>query len=672
MLGISRRPWALPLAAGMVALTTVAASATGPGRTLPHDPLRPTIMEQAAAQAAQPPTRQPEPFRAAPPLSPRPTASTGIGAATTSTTSATSGPVREVFGFVNAGSIADPQVGYPSWNFNLLSTVAFFGLHVNATDGTLVQSPTDTGWTEWNSSDLTNLLTAAHASGVRVVVSIILQDFSGSQGTMCSGLSHASTTISQVVGQVQAKGADGVNVDYEGLNAACGGSTTRAALTGFVGQLRSALPAGSYLSVDTYASSAGDGGGFFDIPGLASSTDSFFVMAYDLDRSNWQLPPVSCASFCLSPVAPLTAYRYNDTTVSPTYLGSAATPTTAGVSAYAAGRDVFDGPGQEPYATWSSTTYNCWRESYWDDPVSLGRKYALVKSADLRGVGMFTLDYGGGAAELWAALAGAFAFQSLGGTVASGAGVASWGTNRLDVFAQGTDDTLVHKWWDGVSWHGWESLGGTLTAAPAAVSWGGSRIDVFVRGSDSALWHKWWDGAQWSGWEPLGGVLAAAPAVSSWGVNRLDLFIRGSDGAMWHKWWDGSRWSGWESQGGGLTAGPGAVSWGANRIDVFVRGTDNARWHRWWDGQWRAWEYLGGALASGPGVASTAANRIDAYVIGTDGAIYRKEWAGAWTGWDGMGGSWAGANPAAVSQPGSGRVDLFPLGTDGTVWHASL
>src|SRR6266487_1287761 len=171
-------------------------------------------------------------------------------------------PRREVFGFALASSLADPQVGYPSWNFNLLSTVAFFGLHVNATDGTLVQSPTDTGWTEWSSSDLTNLLTAAHASGVRVVVSIILQDFSGSQGTMCSGLSHASTTISQVVGQVQAKGADGVNVDYEGLNAACGGSTTRAALTGFVGQLRSALPAGSYLSVDTYASSAGDGGGF--------------------------------------------------------------------------------------------------------------------------------------------------------------------------------------------------------------------------------------------------------------------------------------------------------------------------------------------------------------------------------------------------------------------------
>src|SRR3982074_986292 len=80
---------------------------------------------------------------------------------------------REVFGFALASSLADPTVGYPSWDFSLLSTVAFFGLHINH-DGT---SANDSGLTEWNSGDLTNLLSTAHASGAKVVLTIIKQDF---------------------------------------------------------------------------------------------------------------------------------------------------------------------------------------------------------------------------------------------------------------------------------------------------------------------------------------------------------------------------------------------------------------------------------------------------------------------------------------------------------------
>ena len=179
--------------------------------------------------------------------------------------------------------------------------------------------------------------------------------------------------------------------------------------------------------------------------------------------------------------------------------------------------------------------------------------------------------------------------------------VASWGSNRLDVFVKGTDDTLWHKWWDGSSWSsGWESLGGVLTSSPGAVSWSPNRIDAFVKGTDNALWHKWWAGG-WSGWESLGGGLTSAPTVSSWGSNRLDVFVRGTDNALWHKWWDGSSWSGWESLGGVLTSAPAAVSWGPNRIDVFVKGTDDALWHKWWDGRsWSGWESLetGGATAT--------------------------------------------------------------------------
>jgi hypothetical protein len=57
---------------------------------------------------------------------------------------------------------------------------------------------------------------------------------------------------------------------------------------------------------------------------------------------------------------------------------------------------------------------------------------------------------------------------------------------------------------------GWETLGGDLISAPAAVSWGNqitggggpedgpnARIDLFARGVHDHLIHKWWDGSRW-------------------------------------------------------------------------------------------------------------------------------------------------------------------------------
>src|SRR5205807_2586249 len=47
-------------------------------------------------------------------------------------------------------------------------------------------------------------------------------------------------------------------------------------------------------------------------------------------------------------------------------------------------------------------------ELYWDDAESLSKKYDLVNASGLRGVGIWNLNYGGGAPELWSALASHF------------------------------------------------------------------------------------------------------------------------------------------------------------------------------------------------------------------------------------------------------------------------
>jgi hypothetical protein len=422
------------LALGVITPGGVAASSS-PTPSPTSDATRPHVMQDAAKQVA---TAKVGLLKPSVPMTPH----AAVGGA--------GGLQREIFGFALASSLADPTFGYQTWNFSLLSTVAFFGLHVND-DGTLAS---DSGMSVWNSSQLSAMLAAAHAYGSKVVVTIILQDFSPGTPHMCSGLAHGGTTIASTIAQIRGKGVDGVNVDFEGLNGSCGStdpSWARHAFTSCVGGLRSSLGGGPNLSVDTYASSASDPYGFFDIAGMGPSVDSFFVMAYDLEYSNYSRAPTSCSRFCLGPTAPLAGYYYNDTNTASQYTSVvAASKVILGVPYYGrkacvaniapneyptssvtadtyldasteagapmvkpgtfwAHRDANDPAGPGRWDTWFNTSQNCTRELYWDDTVALGQKYALVNSDNLRGVGLWNLNYGGGAPELWATLATYFA-----------------------------------------------------------------------------------------------------------------------------------------------------------------------------------------------------------------------------------------------------------------------
>jgi spore germination protein YaaH len=683
---------------------------------VPRTQAHPRIMSAAADIAAQPATA---PLSAASAEAPLPL---NLQAA------ANSGLHREVFGFVNAGNLGNSSVGYPSWNFSLLSTVAYFGLQVNSGDGNLVQNTI--GWYVYQSPTMRSFINAAHASGVKVILSLNLHDFSTSPGNqVCQGLApaNAQNTINQAVAQVNAAQVEGINVDYEGTNTTCtNGLTSRSEMTDFVKNLRAALPSGKYVAIDTYTGSAEDNLEFFDVTGLAPYVDSFFVMAYDMDFENAQNPPLSCSSYCFNPVSALNTYRFNVTKsmaqytalvpaskvilgqpyygrkacvanpyaahqlldnhqypssppnfVSPQYLDAIATPSDSATSSFQAHRDPGDWAAE--WDTWWSSDFGCWREQNWDDTQSLGAKYDVVNQDNLRGVGLFTLDYGGGSPELWALLARKFttttSWASLGGIVTSGPDASSWSANRTDVFVRGTDNGMWQKTWNGSSWSGWSPLGGILTADPGVASWGPNRIDVFVRGTDNAMWHKWGDGTTFYGWEAQGGYLTSGPDVASWAAGRLDVFVRGADNALWHKFWAGG-WSGWESLGGVLTSDPTAVSWGPNRIDVFVRGTDNGLWRKAWDGgRWTGWEQLGGALTSAPDVASCSAGHLDVFATGA-GSVpmqlgFNGAWNGGWGAWQSLGGQLT-SEPSAVCQTGTSSIQVFGRGVDNTLWWATV
>jgi hypothetical protein len=258
-------------------------------------------------------------------------------------------------------------------------------------------------------------------------------------------------------------------------------------------------------------------------------------------------------------------------------------------------------------------------------------------------------------------------WYSLGGVFTSGPAVASWGVNRLDVFARGGDNALWHKAWTGTGWSGWYTLGGGLTSDPAAVSWGPNRIDVVARGTDNAIWHRAFTGAQWGPWTSLDGVFTSGPAIASWGEGRLDMFARGGDNALWHKAWISTGWYGWFSLGGGLASDPAAVSWGPNRIDVVARGMDNAIWHRAFTGtEWSPWTSLGGIFTEAPSIASRGPYQLHVFGRGRDGKLWLNVWSGGgWNGWQLLGGELASA-PDSVSW-GNGRLDIFYTGPDGAM-----
>ena len=605
-------------------LISLAVSALGPGtasasqsseapaaiaQPSPGDAAHPLVMQQASRQTDGPPVKGLQPFQPA----------IRHYAAVNSNPNLQ----REVFGFgyLNA-SLEDPNLGFHAWNLNLLSTVAVFGLHVQD-NGTFAN---DTAWSYWNSSAMTDLLSATAATGTKVVVTIVLQDFSAGTPNMCAGLQNRATTVAQTAHEVSAKGVAGVNIDYEGLQGTCAnGENPQADLTDLAHQMRTAMPS-SYISIDTYASSAGDPSGFMNIPALSPYVDSFFVMAYDSDWSNYYQAPLNCQTYCLNPVSPLSGYYYNDTratteytaavpaskvilglpwygrwacvsatgpnqypvggqTYAISYRSAAAMASDTTNSNYQLHRDGVD--GVTPWSTWSSSSNpTCTIEMYWDDPTSMGAKYDLVNRANLRGVGIWNLTQGGNAPELWSTISTYFACP------ATLAVPASPGTTEFSIPLSAGSCSVAYfdfQQFDSTSNQGWYSLPTVASAGSTGTAvvegYPGFRYQFRVRAHST--------GGVVSAWATGSTTVAAGATYSHpWkGFYTLDGYggIHANDSPPLT---DSAYWGGWDiaQAAHGLPGGPqsGFVLDGYGGLHPYgapglaETGTDGN--HRWgWD-----------------------------------------------------------------------------------------
>ncbi|HEY4993279.1 MAG TPA: PQQ-dependent sugar dehydrogenase [Nakamurella sp.] len=229
-------------------------------------------------------------------------------------------------------------------------------------------------------------------------------------------------------------------------------------------------------------------------------------------------------------------------------------------------------------------------------------------------------------------------------------------------FVRGTDDGVWFRSTDPAA--GYDSLGGRIQYGPTAVSWGGNRLDVFAIGTDGALYHRAGGaGASFGGWEYLGGALTSSPAALSFAQGTLNVYARGTDGQLWTMAWTGTAWTDWSPLGGVLASAPGAaVDPDSGTATVGVRGTDGRLYELRF-----ASSGPGGITNVGTPICSAPAYAARAGDGNATTLAYRSGDLGLQVAGSAIGGVITSA-PALLADPAGPEVSAFGRGTDGALW----
>ncbi|MHB8681187.1 MAG: glycosyl hydrolase family 18 protein [Acidimicrobiales bacterium] len=320
---------------------------------------------------------------------------------------------HEIFAFAPWWNIAEEQ----AFDVRDMTTLAYFSVDINP-DGTADQS--GSGWVGYQSQALADLVNRAHAVAHRVVLTVTCFD-QRSLDRLASDPGAPARLATTLVQLVTAKNLDGVNFDFEGK-----GPQDRRGLDNLIsqvtGQLRVANPHWQ-ITMSTYASSAGDPNGFYDIGGLAPSVDAFFVMAYDMNDPSTPSPTapltgpgnndnVDLAEY--SSVVPRSKiilgvpyYGYDWPTAGPNKgdpVTGPPTPVTYARVAATNGPSYWDRTSDTPWTAYQSG--NQWHQAWFDDPTSLSLKASLANEYHIAGMGVWALGMDGNDPAMLAALLG--------------------------------------------------------------------------------------------------------------------------------------------------------------------------------------------------------------------------------------------------------------------------
>lgn len=305
---------------------------------------------------------------------------------------------HEVFGYAPYWSLPDWQ-SFPYGDF---STIAYFSVNVNP-NGSIMQS--GPGWNGYNSEEFVNLINAAHQAGDRVVLTA--NDFTEASLYTLTHDPNAGVMLgTELLELVQTKGLDGVNLDLEGT-----GTADQAGLDRLVSQVDFMLHSANphyQLTMSTYASSAGDPNGFYDIAGLSRWVNAFFVMAYDVSQGptgtsgenggeddaadvDQYVSVVGASKVILG----LPLFGYDEPTVGPA-LGDRSTGPAVPVTyaqAMASGPTYWNAATDTAWTSYQSGGQ--WHQVFFDNANTLEGKIQLAARSNLLGVGVWALGMEG-------------------------------------------------------------------------------------------------------------------------------------------------------------------------------------------------------------------------------------------------------------------------------------
>lgn len=354
---------------------------------------------------------------------------------------------KEVIGFLPYWSLAS----YEDIDYSKFSTLAYFSLTSDDT-GAWVKGYRengiwydDGGYVGFNSTRFTNMVSKAHAKGVKVVLLVKNFDPYSIRQIVNNTNSAGDRLINNIVRTVESKGLDGVNIDFEYIPRKDKPNDTvtdnlRAAFASFHDRLADRMHAEfpkSLVSTDTFGSSA-IYYHIYDIKALGkTSLDYIVLMTYDYITTKCYVGKY------MSPMSPL--YGNDGYNIS-THLQEAAEKAGSkkivmGVPYYGIDFQVktternnynalVDYPNCdgtiETYASIVNSKYDAyhnastlrwnntekarwyvysiggkWRQGYYDDASSLGAKYDFVRSANLGGVAIWAVGYDNNAKELY-------------------------------------------------------------------------------------------------------------------------------------------------------------------------------------------------------------------------------------------------------------------------------
>lgn len=304
---------------------------------------------------------------------------------------------------------------YTAYQWNLLSDLCYFSYDVSPSNGNNTNS--SFAWTT------ASVVTVAKNNGAKIHICATM--FSN-HSTFWASTTAQTTFINNIVSLLNARGGDGVNIDFEGM-----GSSDKVPFVTFMTNLNNALNTANpnyKLSVCLYAV---DWSTAFNMPALNTIVDDFTIMGYAYYYAG---------SGQAGPSDPLynfqTSYNYTLSKTITYYLkaGASASKLLLGLPYYGQEWEVaantlpasttgnfsssrtlsyvnnngstyslvnkhWDAQSYTPYYAYQNTSV--WRQCFINDVYSLGRRYDMVNQRGLGGIAIWALGYDAGMTSYW-------------------------------------------------------------------------------------------------------------------------------------------------------------------------------------------------------------------------------------------------------------------------------